>query len=134
VIGHAVKCTQFIHEIILRSCKISRHWRIRRELFSGQRCLLELDSSLANTLPEVICSYIQSLSREIPCFTETESYCVLRNSPLDPFLSCSVLYKYCVSGLYPLSCFYLKHNVSDTGFCLRLQVKPIQLRPNEELR
>jgi hypothetical protein len=25
------------------------------------------------------------------------------------------------------SCFYLKHNVSETGFCLRLQVKPIQL-------
>jgi hypothetical protein len=25
------------------------------------------------------------------------------------------------------SCFYLKHNVSETGFCLRLQVKPTQL-------
>jgi hypothetical protein len=25
--------------------------------------------------------------------------------------------------------FYLKHNVSETGFCLRLQVKPTQLGP-----
>jgi hypothetical protein len=46
------------------------------------------------------------------------------------------LYKYYVSGRYP-SCFYLKHrsvyiskhNVSQTGFCLRLTVKPTQSRP-----
>jgi hypothetical protein len=30
-------------------------------------------------------------------------------------------------------CFYLKHNVSDTGLYLRLQVKPIQLDPTETL-
>jgi hypothetical protein len=38
-------------------------------------------------------------------------------------------YKYYVSGHYSSSCFYLKHrpvyiskhNVSETGFCLRLQ-------------
>jgi hypothetical protein len=27
--------------------------------------------------------------------------------------------------------FYLKHDVSETGFCLRLQVKPIQLGKTE---
>jgi hypothetical protein len=26
--------------------------------------------------------------------------------------------------------FYLKHNVWETGFCLRLQVEPTQLGPN----
>jgi hypothetical protein len=47
-----------------------------------------------------------------------------------------VRYKYYVYGHYPSSCLYLKqsclcfkHNVSETGFCLRLQVKPIQLGP-----
>jgi hypothetical protein len=25
--------------------------------------------------------------------------------------------------------YFLKHNVSETGFCLRLQVKPTQLGP-----
>jgi hypothetical protein len=38
-------------------------------------------------------------------------------------------YNYCVSGYYPSSCFYLKHNVSETGFCLRFQVEPTQLSP-----
>jgi hypothetical protein len=45
--------------------------------------------------------------------------------------------KYYVSGNYPSSCFYLKHsyfyttkcNVSETGFCHRLHVKPTQLGP-----
>jgi hypothetical protein len=47
------------------------------------------------------------------------------------------LYKNYVFGHYSSSCLYLKrppvcllkHNVSDTGFCLRLQVKPTQLGP-----
>jgi hypothetical protein len=42
-----------------------------------------------------------------------------------------------VFGYYPSSCLYLKcssvsfskQNVSETGFCLRLQVKPTQLDP-----
>jgi hypothetical protein len=35
-----------------------------------------------------------------------------------------------VSGHYPTSCFYIsKHNVSETVFCLRLQVEPTQLSP-----
>jgi hypothetical protein len=46
-------------------------------------------------------------------------------------------YQYYVSGHYPSSCLYLKtvlfifskHNVSETGFYLRLQVKPTQLGP-----
>jgi hypothetical protein len=45
-------------------------------------------------------------------------------------------YKYYVFGRYPSSCLYLKtvlfifkHNVLETGFCLRLQVKPTQLSP-----
>jgi hypothetical protein len=38
-------------------------------------------------------------------------------------------YKCYVSGHYPSTCFYLKHNVLETGFCLRLQVKPTQLSP-----
>jgi hypothetical protein len=46
-------------------------------------------------------------------------------------------YKYYVFGHYPSPCFYLnrrpvyfpKHNISETGFYLRLQVKPIQLDP-----
>jgi hypothetical protein len=45
--------------------------------------------------------------------------------------------KYYVFRHYPSSCFYLKrrpvslskHNVSETGFCLRLQVRPTQLGP-----
>jgi hypothetical protein len=28
-----------------------------------------------------------------------------------------------------VSCFYSKHSVSETGFCLRLQVKPTELGP-----
>jgi hypothetical protein len=44
-------------------------------------------------------------------------------------------YKYYVSGHYPSSClnlkhrpvYFSKHNVSETGFCLRLQVKPTLL-------
>jgi hypothetical protein len=29
-----------------------------------------------------------------------------------------IKYNYYVSGQHILSCFYLKHNVSGTGFCL----------------
>jgi hypothetical protein len=32
-----------------------------------------------------------------------------------------------VSRHYPSSCLYLKHNVSETGLCLCLQVEPTQL-------
>jgi hypothetical protein len=32
-------------------------------------------------------------------------------------------YNYCVFGYYPSSGFYLKHDVSETRFCLRLQAK-----------
>jgi hypothetical protein len=28
--------------------------------------------------------------------------------------------------------FYLEHNVSETGFCLRLQVEPTKLGPKDE--
>jgi hypothetical protein len=46
-------------------------------------------------------------------------------------------YKYYVSGHYPSTCFYLKylpvyistHDVSKTGFCLRLQLEPSHLGP-----
>jgi hypothetical protein len=46
-------------------------------------------------------------------------------------------YKYYVFGHYPSSYLYLKHrpvyfskhNVSEIGFCLRLQVKPTLLGP-----
>jgi hypothetical protein len=49
----------------------------------------------------------------------------------------STKYKYYVFGHYSSSCLYLKnsavyflkHNVSETGFCLRLQVKPTPLAP-----
>jgi hypothetical protein len=34
-----------------------------------------------------------------------------------------------VSGRYPSSFFHLEHSVSETGFCLRLQVVPTQLGP-----
>jgi hypothetical protein len=34
-----------------------------------------------------------------------------------------------VYGHYPPFCFYLKHNVSETGFCLHLHVEPTQLGP-----
>jgi hypothetical protein len=36
-------------------------------------------------------------------------------------------YKYYDSEHYPSFCSYLKHNVPETGFCFRLQVKPTQL-------
>jgi hypothetical protein len=42
-----------------------------------------------------------------------------------------VQYKYYVSQHYPSSCFYLKHSVSETGFCLRLNVKTTQLGPSD---
>jgi hypothetical protein len=38
-----------------------------------------------------------------------------------------ICHKYYVSGHYLSFCFYLKSNVSETGFCLHLQVKPTQL-------
>jgi hypothetical protein len=38
-------------------------------------------------------------------------------------------WKYYFSEHYPSSCFHSKHKVSDTGFCLHLQVKPTQLGP-----
>jgi hypothetical protein len=44
-------------------------------------------------------------------------------------------YKYYVFGHYPSSCLYLEcpvsisKHVSETGFCLRLKVKPTQLGP-----
>jgi hypothetical protein len=46
-------------------------------------------------------------------------------------------YNYYISGRYPSSCrylkhhpfFYLKHNISETVFCLRLQEKPTHLGP-----
>jgi hypothetical protein len=42
-------------------------------------------------------------------------------------------YKYYVFGHYPSSCpflfFFFNHNVLETGFCLRPQVKPTQLDP-----
>jgi hypothetical protein len=40
------------------------------------------------------------------------------------------MYSYCASGQYPSPCFLFKtHNVAETGFCLRLQVRPTQLGP-----
>jgi hypothetical protein len=53
---------------------------------------------------------------------------------IDLFVEISFKYKYYISGHYPSSCFYpkhrliyiLKHNVSEVGFCLRLQVKSTQ--------
>jgi hypothetical protein len=39
------------------------------------------------------------------------------------------LYIYCVTEHYASPCFYLKHNISETGFCLRLQVEPTELGP-----
>lgn len=38
-----------------------------------------------------------------------------------------VTFSYFVSGHYQLSYFCLKHNVSETGFCFFLQVRPTQL-------
>jgi hypothetical protein len=46
----------------------------------------------------------------------------------------SFVYRYYVSEHYPSPCVYLKHHfllkkykVSETGFCIHLQVKPTQL-------
>jgi hypothetical protein len=33
-------------------------------------------------------------------------------------------HKYYLSGHNQLSCCYLKHDISETGFCLQLQIKP----------
>jgi hypothetical protein len=38
-------------------------------------------------------------------------------------------YNYFVSEHYTPACVYLKHGVLETGFCIRLQVGPIQLSP-----
>jgi hypothetical protein len=58
-----------------------------------------------------------------------ETHCV--------FIEELTAYKYYVFGHYRSSCLHLKnrrvyfskHDVSETGFCLRLQVKPTQLGP-----
>jgi hypothetical protein len=57
--------------------------------------------------------------------------CTKHLSPLNNFIAqqATIFYNYCVSGHRPLSCFYLKHNVSETEFCLCLQVEPTQLGP-----
>jgi hypothetical protein len=52
-----------------------------------------------------------------------------------------ILYKYYVTGHYPSSCFHLKHrpvyiskhNVSETGFSLRLQVNVFSWAQSMEL-
>jgi hypothetical protein len=38
-------------------------------------------------------------------------------------------YKYYVFGHYPPPCLFTKRNVSETGSCLRLEVKPTKLCP-----
>jgi hypothetical protein len=42
-------------------------------------------------------------------------------------------HKYYISGHYPSSCFYLKHNVLETGFSLRLQVDLLSWTQSVEL-
>jgi hypothetical protein len=37
------------------------------------------------------------------------------------------VYNYHSFGRYPLSCLLLKHDVSETGFCFRLQVNLTQM-------
>jgi hypothetical protein len=37
-----------------------------------------------------------------------------------------------MDGFIYLPVFYLKHDVSETGFCLRLQVKHTQLFPTKK--
>jgi hypothetical protein len=58
------------------------------------------------------------------------------NSLYETFNKACLFYKYYVCGHYPSSRLYLKtvlfifkNNVSETGFCLRLQVKPTLLGP-----
>jgi hypothetical protein len=34
-------------------------------------------------------------------------------------------------GIFSNPVFYLKHNVTETGICFRLQVEPTQLDPTE---
>jgi hypothetical protein len=46
------------------------------------------------------------------------------------FLNTLSLHKYYVSGHYPLSCFYLKHNVSKTQICLPSSGKTYSDGPN----
>jgi hypothetical protein len=59
-------------------------------------------------------------------------------TPSDVFMADNdILYKYDVFEHYPSSCLYIKHRplyitkyiVSESAFCLRLHVKPIQLGP-----
>jgi hypothetical protein len=65
-------------------------------------------------------------------------YTVLKLAFVFSFQYCifwHILCKYYVSGHFSSSCliwkhhpvYFSKHNVSETGFCLRLQVKPTQL-------
>jgi hypothetical protein len=61
---------------------------------------------------------------------------VLQHSLLQ-FAGTECRYKYYVFGHYPSSSLdlttpssvFLKHNISETGFCFRLEVKPTQLGP-----
>jgi hypothetical protein len=65
-----------------------------------------------------------------------EYYCLLVRCHSLFGLSPIHCYKYNVFGHYPSSCLelnpsclYFKHNVLETGFCLRLKVKPTLLGP-----
>jgi hypothetical protein len=70
---------------------------------------------------------IETRTRDLPaCFIVPQPSTIPR-APYLEFKQVILPYKYCISGYYQSSCFYLKINFSDTGFCLRLQVKRTQL-------
>jgi hypothetical protein len=73
-----------------------------------------------------LCGFSQILQELSGIFTSSyvtsEFYFVLFNS-----------YNYQNCGHYPLFCFVFKHNVSETGLCLRVQVKSTNLGPTYRL-
>jgi hypothetical protein len=75
-------------------------------------------SSCDIELPFSATMKLTSMINRINCILRLTAFCVTKFE----------LYKYFVSR-YLSSCFYLKHNVSETGVCLRLQAKPTQLAP-----
>jgi hypothetical protein len=87
--------------------------------------LVHMKISLASNL---ICFYIINyIENSLKNSTDGRTQLLLKDCILPPY-TISLL----CSWIYPSSCFSFKtHNVSETGFSLRLQVKPTQLDPLE---
>jgi hypothetical protein len=83
-------------------------------------------TSLQCTLRE--CEMLRSLrSHEFACYLSTQESCICNLDGRVIIFHGVIFLK--GNSIDASSCSYLKHNVSENGFCLRLQVEPTQLGP-----